>query len=139
MKNQGIRSHSFWKLEQYEAFDVKENKWCEGMVTANSHVGAILSCAPYNESITYQNMDFIMPTPELREVPKEVAQQLDEAKQAVLALDDSWDVHGRVRSCLYPFRPGARLRITQPEKKLCRYERRTGYARAEVVTSMKII
>ena len=58
--------------------------WQERLVAGNGHSGVICSCEPYEEVLTYQNIELLMPTEEPRMTPPEVGSELQEARQAVL-------------------------------------------------------
>ena len=96
-------------------------EWQDGMVLGNGRTGVICSCSPYEEAIVFQNMDFVIPKDEPRFTPPEVRGELEEARQAVINLDESWDVHDRKRTDMYGFHPGARLIITQPKEEVSDY------------------
>lgn len=96
-------------------------EWQDGMVLGNGRTGVICSCSPYEETIVFQNMDFVIPKDEPRFTPPEVRGELEEARQAVINLDESWDVHDRKRTDMYGFHPGARLIITQPKEEVSDY------------------
>ena len=78
--------------------------WQERLVAGNGHSGVICSCEPYEEVLTYQNIELLMPTEEPRMTPPEVGSELQEARQAVLHMDDTWNVHGR--NIFMPFTRG---------------------------------
>ena len=98
--------------------------WQERLVAGNGHSGVICSCDPYEEVLTYQNIELLMPTEEPRMTPPEVGSELQEARQAVLHMDATWNVHGRKRTYLYAYHPGMQLRITTPQQELEAYSRR---------------
>ena len=93
-------------------------KWQDGMVSGNGRTGVVCDCSPYNESLVFQNMDFIIPRQQPRFTPPEVGGQLHEARQAVINLDDRWDVHDRQRTEMYCYHPGARMLVLQKEEEL---------------------
>ena len=43
--------------------------WQERLVAGNGHSGVICSCEPYEEVLTYQNIELLMPTEEPRMRP----------------------------------------------------------------------
>ena len=47
--------------------------WQERLVAGNGHSGVICSCDPYEEVLTYQNIELLMPTEEPRMTPPEVS------------------------------------------------------------------
>lgn len=107
--------------------------WQERLVAGNGHSGVICSCDPYEEVLTYQNIELLMPTEEPRRTPPEVGSELQEARQAVLHMDATWNVHGRKRTYLYAYHPGMQLRITTPQQELEAYSRRMVGETGEVV------
>ena len=133
MKNRKkVMSDSFTTVIPYQHYGVTEAGWQDGMVTGNGENGAVCSCSPYEETIVYQNMYLIMPSPEPRFVPAEVSAQLEEARQAVINFDDTWDVHGRNRTFLYCYHPAHQLRIKMEEEELLDYRRETNLESAEI-------
>ena len=74
-----------------------------------------------------------MPTEEPRMTPPEVGSELQEARQAVLHMDATWNVHGRKRTYLYAYHPGMQLRITTPQQELEAYSRRMVGETGEVI------
>lgn len=93
-----VTSNSYTDIIPYYNYETTEPGWRDGMVTGNGENGVICSCSPYSETLIYQNMYFIMPTPEPRFTPPEVTAELHEARQAVINFDDSWNVHDRIRT-----------------------------------------
>ena len=111
--------------------------WQEGLVAGNGHSGVICSCDPYEEVLTYQNIELLMPTEEPRMTPPEVGGELQEARQAVLRMDDTWNVHGRKRTYLYAFHPGMQLRITALKQEVERYSRRMEGETGEIIVDYR--
>ena len=107
--------------------------WQERLVAGNGHSGVICSCDPYEEVLTYQNIELLMPTEEPRMTPPEVGSELQEARQAVLHMDATWNVHGRKRTYLYAYHPGMQLRITTPQQELEAYSCRMVGETGEVI------
>lgn len=108
--------------------------WRDGLVTGNGKSGAVCACAPYDDTIIYQDIRLIMPTGDPRHTPPEVTAELEEARQAVIRFDASWDVHGRERTFLYRYHPVYQLRLRRAPKRLLAYERETDYETGEVET-----
>lgn len=106
--------------------------WREGMVSGNGVNGVVVQGSPYNDTHIYQNIYFIMPSPEPRYTPDEVGDELHDARQAVINFDDSWDVNGRFRTFNYSFHPSHRLRLSQTKHLYRNYIRYTNYATAEL-------
>lgn len=106
--------------------------WCDGMISGNGVQGVISSGAPYTETLIYQNIHFIMPSDQPRHIPPEVTDQLDEARQAVISRDDTWNVHGRQRTFDYCFHPSHQLRLNIHPKEYTDYKRWTDYETAEI-------
>lgn len=127
-----VSACTFTEVIPYRQYKNTEGGWRDGMVTGNGHTGVVCSGSPYSETLIYQNIEFIMPSPEPRETPQEVAGELHEARQAVINFDDTWDVHGRRRTFLYCFHPGHQLRLQMRENELSGHVRQTDYETGEV-------
>lgn len=127
MSEKRIFSNSFSEIT-----DNGDLSWCDGMVSGNGVQGVIISCAPYSDSLIYQNINFIMPSDQPRHTPKEVSGELFEARQAVINMDDTWDVHGRNRTFDYCFHPSHQLRISIEAKQYTDYIRWTDFETAEI-------
>ncbi len=106
--------------------------WREGMVSGNGENGVILAGTPYNDTLIYQNIFFIMPSRDPRYTPDEVGAELHDARQAVINFDDTWNVNGRNRTFDYTFHPSHRLRIAQDKHLYRNYIRWTNYETAEL-------
>lgn len=112
--------------------EVTGDGWRDGMVSGNGENGVVTTGSPYGDRLIYQYMYFAYPSPEPREGPDETA-YLDEARQAVFNLDDSWNVHGRRRTFSYAFHPGHQLALNMAEKnEYSNYQRWTDYETAEI-------
>lgn len=129
-KNNRVYSNSFSNVT-----DNKDLSWCDGMISGNGEQGVIASGAPYTETLIYQNIHFIMPSDQPRHTPMEVTGELDEARQAVINMDDSWDMHGRMRTFDYCFHPSHQLRINIEPKDFTDYNRWTDLEMAEIGVS----
>lgn len=108
-------SKIYKEIIPYEEYGMYDVAWHDGMSAADGHIGVITSCAPLNDSFIFQNVEYIMPSEEPRYVPLEVGGQLDEARQSVINMDDTWDIHNRKRTNMYCHHPGHQLRV-----ELCR-------------------
>lgn len=108
-------SKIYKEIKPYEEYGMYDVAWHDGMSAADGHIGVITSCAPLNDSFIFQNVEYIMPSEEPRYVPLEVEGQLDEARQSVINMDDTWDIHNRKRTNMYCHHPGHQLRV-----ELCR-------------------
>ena len=107
------RSDTYVKIPKNQCkFDDITAPWKDGLVTGNGHIGVVASCDPYEEVMVLQNTEFVMPTHHPRVIPPEVGGQLEAARQAVLEMDEDWDVFGRERTNLYPHHPGMQIRVT---------------------------
>lgn len=109
-----------------------EAGWRDGMVIGNGEQGVVSSGSPYAETLIYQNMFFLMPTGQPRFTPPEVTAELQEARQAVIQFDDTWNVHDRKRTYLYRFHPGHQVRICMPKAELLEFTRETDYTTGEI-------
>lgn len=112
--------------------DLGGRGWTDGMITGNGENGVITTGSPYEDRMIFQYMYFNFPSSMPRVSPDETA-YLDEARQAVFNLDDSWNVHGRSRTFYYTFHPGHQLALEMEEEpELLDYFRWTDYETAEV-------
>lgn len=111
--------------------------WRDGMVSGNGLNGYVESGSPYTDTFIYQYMWFNYPSADPREIPEGLGGQLEDARQNVLALNDSWkvtDPDGSVRSrtFYYSYHPGHQLRMTAHNPSaVSDYERWTNYETAE--------
>lgn len=115
-------------------------EWREGMVSGNGEEGYVTSGAPYEDTYIFQNMWFNYPSGDPRFIPPELPGQLEDARQAVLRLDDTWvvpqvmpdgSVRKRVRTYDYSFHPGMQLRLSMEQRTARDYLRWTNYETAE--------
>lgn len=104
-------SKNYTEIIPYREYNLYDVAWHEGMFAGNGHIGVIESGAPLCDNLIYQNVELVMPSDEPRFVPKEVSGQLEEARQSVLNMDDTWDIHNRKRTNMYCHHPGHQLRI----------------------------
>ena len=123
---------TFTALVPYAGTDEERMSWMEGMVTGNGENGAIIAGAPYNDTLIYQNIHFLMPSNDPRCTPEELTGELEQARQAVIHFDDTWDINGRQASYFYAFHPGHVLRLTAKERLYSDYIRWTDFETAEV-------
>lgn len=130
-----IASNTFTELLPYHPYTKTEPGWRDGMVTGNGENGVVCSCSPYSDTMTFQNMYFIMPSRQPRFVPPEVGGELHEARQAVIHFDDTWNIHNRHRTFLYCFHPGHQLRLQMEKQELLSYQRETDYETAEIIVT----
>ena len=127
-----IASNTFTDIIPYHQYEKGEQDWRNGMISGNGENGVVCSCVPYSDTLTYQNMYFIIPSQQPRKIPPEVTNELYEARQAVINFNDSWNVHGRSRTYLYCFHPGHQIRLTIPKEEIINYSRETDYETAEI-------
>lgn len=106
--------------------------WFDGMVSGNGENGVVSSGSPYSDALIYQNINFIMPSNDPRYTPDEVTSELHDARQAVINLDDTWDVNGRNRTFSYAFHPSHVLRLDFTKQLYSKYIRWTDYETAEI-------
>ena len=112
--------------------EVTGDGWRDGMISGNGENGVVTTGSPYGDRLIYQYMYFSFPSGASRFTPDETG-YLDEARQAVFNLDDSWNVHGRSPEYSYAFHPGHQLALNMAEKNnYSNYKRWTDYETAEV-------
>ena len=122
----------YTELAAYAETDEERQSWQQGMVTGNGENGAVCAGSPYGDTIIYQNINFIMPSNDPRYTPDEVTSELEEARQAVINLDDKWDINGREPSYFYAFHPGPSLRFKMKKHSFRDYIRWMDFETAEV-------
>lgn len=111
--------------------------WCYGMVSGNGLNGYIESGAPYEDTFIFQNMKFIYPSPEPREIPKCLAGQVAEVRENVFAMNDEWVIKNEngepyKMTFFYSFHPGYQLRLTANKRgNVSDYVRWTNYETGE--------
>ena len=59
-------SKKFRQIKPYDNYNVTDVPWHEAMVAGNGRLGVLESCAPIEDSIIYQNVEFVMPSEEPR-------------------------------------------------------------------------
>ena len=79
MKEDISYSEGYTEIIPYREYDLYDVAWHDSMIAGNGHIGVIESCAPLNDNLIYQNVEFVMPSDEPRYVPEEVTSQLEEA------------------------------------------------------------
>ncbi len=128
----GIYSNSWYEIPNDKS-GVDSRAWREGMISGNGENGVITSGAPYRDTLNFQYIYFNFPSADPIEAPKGEYMYLEEARQAVFNLDDSWDVHGRNRTFYYAYHPGAQLSLQMASQgTVSGYKRWTNYETAEV-------
>ena len=131
-------SKKFWQIKPYDDYNVTDVPWHEAMVAGNGRLGVLESCAPIEDSLIYQNVEFVMPSEDPRHVPYEVTAQLDEARQSVINFDDTWNIHDRKRTNMYCYHPGHMIRLTlEGEPDISDYRRWTDYKTGTINTAFK--
>lgn len=111
--------------------------WCYGMVSGNGINGYIESGSPYLDTFIFQNMWFIYPSPEPREIPECLKGQYIKARENVFAMNDKWVVEDETgepyqMTFFYSFHPGHQLRLkVTKQADITDYMRWTNYETAE--------
>lgn len=105
------------------------SSWRQGMISGNGLQGVITSGSPYNDSLIFQNMHFIMPNKNVRYCP-DTADELETVKQSIVKGKDIVD--DASYDDVYYFHPGGALRIKQDKKSYSDYVRYTDYETAQV-------
>ena len=106
-----------------------KNRWRDGMVSGNGKQGVIVAGSPYSDTLIYQNIHFIMPNGNPRVNPN-TADELEYVRQAIVNGQEYTDDQQYLD--VYPYHPGAELRIKQEEREYSDYMRYTNYETAEV-------
>lgn len=108
-----------------------KNLWRDGMVTGNGRQGAIIAGSPYEDTIVFQNIHFILPNKNPRVNPV-TSGELETVRQAIVNGQDIVD--NQEYDDVYSYHAGAILRISQPQDKTTSYMRYTDYDTAQVGT-----
>lgn len=115
----------------YDTLSKKGNSkhaWRHGMISGNGIQGVIASGSPYDETLIYQNMHFILPNQNIRYCP-DTSAELEEVRQNIVNGEDIVD--NQSYDDVYMFHPGAQLRIEQKKHITTDYFRYTNYETAE--------
>lgn len=118
-----------------------DRAWRDGMISGNGVNGYVESGSPYNDVFIFQHMWFNYPSSDPRQTPKELTNQLHEARQNVLNLNDKWEIKDvnnkkRKRTFYYSFHPGHQLRLSMLKNfKEKNYMRYTDYETGETVVN----
>ena len=116
----------------YELSSDEKNEtdiWRQGMISGNGVQGVITSGSPYNDTLIYQNMHFIMPNNNVRYCP-DSSDELETVKQNIANNQDITD--NASYDDVYAFHPGGALRIEQKNRNEQNYIRYTDYETAQV-------
>ena len=125
-------STEYTELVPYASSDEDRVSWMQGMVTGNGENGAVCAGSPYGDTLIYQNIHFIMPSNDPRYTPEELSGELEQARQAVINYDDTWDVNGRNATYFYAFHPAHVLRMESKKHAYRDYIRWMDFETAEV-------
>lgn len=103
--------------------------WREGMVSGNGLQGFVTSGSPYNDTLIYQNIHFILPNKNARVNPISF-QDLDYVRQCIVNSQDIVD--NQSYDDVYSYHAGATLRIKQAKQPngVKDYKRYTDYTTA---------
>lgn len=111
-----------------EAGNNKTDVWRSGMISGNGIQGVVAGGSPYNDTLIYQNMHFIMPNKNARTSP-DTSAELETVRQSIV--DGRDIVDNQSYDDVYCFHPGAQLRIQQDKHNTKNYFRYTNYETAE--------
>ena len=53
-------SNKFRQIKPYDNYNVTDVPWHEAMVAGNGRLGVLESCAPIEDSLIYQNVEFVI-------------------------------------------------------------------------------
>lgn len=120
------------KYTQVEAKGQRKKKvrlWREGFMTGNGENGVINAGSPYDDTLIYQNINFIMPCDTIRD-SLDISERLSQARQTIIKGESYVTEDGRWYSN-YCFHPGGQLRLTQKKLKCSDYVRWCDYETGE--------
>lgn len=119
----------FYNAKMSYSNKFNEDSWREGMVSGNGLQGFITSGAPYDDTLIYQNIHFILPNKNMRENPVSY-QDLETVRQHIVKGENIVD--DQSYDDVYMYHAGGILRISQDELKTTDYLRYTDYETAQV-------
>lgn len=137
----GVKNYAFAdtfsEVKNYPKTKHEGRFWRDGMIGGNGRLGFVTSGSPYSDTIIYQDVDYIMPSPRDRYALPDLYLNLDNARQAIVNLDGSFEADGCGDwNYGYAFHPGQQLRLSQDSYKLYKdYVRWTNYDNGEVGVS----
>ena len=104
---------SYAKTFKEVKLNTSEFNWRDGMVGGNGKTGFLTNGSPYEDVITYQNIDYLMPTNVNRDNFTEEGADLDTLRQKIINFNAPTDedvpgAWGRISK----FHPGMQLRLT---------------------------
>ncbi|MDE5756479.1 MAG: glycoside hydrolase N-terminal domain-containing protein [Clostridia bacterium] len=123
--NKSSYSTSYKELDERSN---NKNSWREGMVSGNGLQGFVTSGSPYEDTLIYQNIHFILPNKNARVNPISY-QELDYVRQSIVNSQDIVD--NQSYDDVYTYHAGATLRIKQDDSSTpSNYRRFTDYTTA---------
>ena len=134
--NDAKSSYSY-DYKQLSATKTNNNQyWRQGMVTGNGLQGAIIAGSPYDDTIIFQNIHFILPNRNQRVNPV-TYDELETVRQAIIQGKNITDTQNYMD--VYSYHAGAILRMAQQDKIAAgaepyEYMRYTDYDTAQVGT-----
>lgn len=126
-----VFSNEYTQVDAKGQSGKKVRRWRDGFVTGNGENGAINAGSPYDDTLIYQNVYFIMPNEFIRE-SEDISYRLEDVRQAIVN-GESYITEDEVWNSFYCFHPGAQLRIKQEKQKCLDYIRWCDYETAEAV------
>lgn len=125
------------EVKEYTKTKTAGRYWRDGMIGGNGKLGFVTSGSPYSDTITYQNVDYIMPSDRDRYDMPDLTWELESTKQKIINLDSSLCVSGCGEwNYGYTFHPGQQLRLSQDKHTFFKdYIRWTDYETGEIGVS----
>lgn len=129
----------FSEVKEYSKTKTVGRFWRDGMIGGNGKLGFVTAGSPYSDTITYQDVDYIMPSDRDRYNMPDLTFELQSTKQKIINLDGSLCVSGCGEwNYGYAFHPGQQLRLTQDKHTFFNdYIRWTDYETGEVGVSYR--
>jgi len=129
-----IQNMSFSTVYSEVELKKSEKKWRDGMVGGNGKIGFITNGSPTSDVITYQNINYLMPTSADRDSFPSGGSSLETIRQKIVngIEPDSTDIIGNWGR-IAKYHPGMQLRIdTSYNGDIENYQRYTKYESGEV-------
>ena len=106
--------------------------WREGLVAGNGVQGLVLAGKPGDETLCFQHVDFVIPSPHPRCTPPDIGQALLTARLHAMEKQDDWAPENTEKTTVYSFHPGAQLRVVHDGGTITRYSRAAVLDRGEL-------
>lgn len=130
-----VYSNTYTQVKAKGQRKKKVRLWRDGFMTGNGENGVINAGSPYDDTLIYQNINFIMPCDTIRD-SVDISNRLSQARQTIVNGQSYITEDGRWYSN-YCFHPGGQLRLTQKKLRCTDYVRWCDYETGEAVVKYR--